>query len=52
MAGMADACDASMHDHLDVPDLGEDERALLFRATREGKAVAVLLECKRVIAEV
>jgi len=31
-----------MHHHLDVPELGEDEGALLFLASLDDKAVPVL----------
>ena len=42
VAGMADAGERSVHHHLDVPELGEDEFAFLFLASVYVKAVVVL----------
>src|SRR5713101_8032466 len=51
VAGMADAGERSVHHHLDVPELGEDEFAFLFLASVYVKAVVVLLEGEASVAQ-
>src|SRR5712691_8566344 len=51
VAGMADAGERSVHHHLDVPELGEDEFAFLFLASVYIKAVLVLLEGEASVAQ-
>src|ERR1700730_18095530 len=49
---LGDACERSMHHHLDVPEFGEDEAAFLFLASMDIKAVLVLLEGEAMVAQV
>ena len=40
-----------MHDHLDMPYFGEDERALVFLTLMDIKAVLILLKRETPIAQ-
>ena len=51
VAGMPEAGERSMHHHLDVSELGEDESAFLLPASLDVKAVLVLLEGEAIVAQ-